>query len=95
MRAARRFRHLVRHSLLVLMTGAALVFPFAAAAQNAGSVKELAGQAFAGTSAGRRTLEPQAAILHSAIVSRPASDRASPCCWDARRRSGSASAAGW
>jgi hypothetical protein len=63
MRSARRFRHLVRHSLLALTTGAALVFSFAAAAQNAGSVKELAGQAFAGTSAARRTLEPQAAIL--------------------------------
>jgi hypothetical protein len=46
------------------MTGAALVLSFAAAAQdNAGSVKELAGKAFAGTSAARRTLEPQAAIL--------------------------------
>jgi hypothetical protein len=64
MRSARRFRHLVRHSLLELTTGAALVLSFAAAAQdNAGSVKELAGQAFAGTSAARRTLEPQAAIL--------------------------------
>jgi hypothetical protein len=64
MRSARRFRHLVRHSLLALTTGAALVLSFAAAAQdNAGSVKELAGQAFAGTSAARRTLEPQAAIL--------------------------------
>jgi hypothetical protein len=63
MRSARRFRHLVRHSLLALMTGAALVFSFAAAAQNAGSVKEMAGQAFAGTSAVRRTLEPQGAIL--------------------------------
>ena len=63
MRSARRFRHLVRHSLLALTTGAALVFSFAAAAQNAGSVQELAGQAFAGTSAARRSLEPQAAIL--------------------------------
>jgi hypothetical protein len=63
MRSARRFRHLVRHSLVVLTTGAALVLSFAAAAENAGSVKELAGHAFAGTSAGRRTLEPQAAIL--------------------------------
>jgi len=63
MRSARRYRHLVRHSLLVLVTGAALVFSFAAAAQNAGSVKDVAGQAFAGTSAARRTLEPQAAIL--------------------------------
>jgi len=62
MRSARRFRHLVRRSHLVLMTGAALVLSFAAAAQNAGSVKELAGHAFAGTSAARRTLEPQAAI---------------------------------
>ena len=63
MRSARRFRHLVRHSLLVPMAGAALVFSFAAAAQNAGSVKELAGQAFAGTSAARRTLEQQSAVL--------------------------------
>jgi hypothetical protein len=63
MRSDRRFRHLARHSLLVLMTGAALVFSFAAAAQNAGSVQDLAGQAFAGSSAARRTLEPRAAIL--------------------------------
>jgi hypothetical protein len=63
MRSARRFRHLVRHSLLWLTTSAALVFSFAAAAQNAGSVQELAGQAYAGTTAARRTLEPRAAIL--------------------------------
>ena len=64
MRSARRFRHLARHALLVLMTGAALVVSVAAAAaQNAGSVQELAGHAFAGTSASRRTLEPRAAIL--------------------------------
>ena len=63
MRSARRFRHLVRHSLVVLATGAALVLPFAAAAQNAGSVQELAGQAYAGTTAARRALEPRATIL--------------------------------
>jgi len=63
MRSARGFRHLVSHSLLALATGAAVFFSFPAAAQNAGSVQELAGQAFAGTSAARRTLEPRAAIL--------------------------------
>lgn len=64
MRAARRFRHLVSHSLLVLTTCTALVLSFAAAAQdNAGSVTDVAGQAFAGTSAARRTLEPRAPIL--------------------------------
>jgi hypothetical protein len=40
------------------------VLSFAAAAQdNAGSVTDVAGQAFAGTSAARRTLEPRAPIL--------------------------------
>jgi hypothetical protein len=57
-------RHLFSYLPLGLFIGVVFLSCFTAAAQeNAGSVKDLSGQAFAETSAARRILEPKAAIL--------------------------------
>jgi len=62
--SARESRHLFGYLPLGLFIGAVFLSSLSAAAQeNAGSVTDLSGQAFAETSAARRTLEPKAAIL--------------------------------
>ena len=64
MRSARQYLHLFGRRPFMMAMGAALLMSFGAAAQDgAGSVKDLKGQAFAQTSAARRTLAPQAAIM--------------------------------
>jgi hypothetical protein len=64
MRFARRYLQLFGCRPLVMAMGAALLMSFGAAAEDgAGSVKDLKGQAFAQTSAARRTLAPQAAVM--------------------------------
>ena len=63
MRSTRRFYHRHGGSPLVAAIAALLLSAGAAAEDNAGSVKDLKGEAFAQTSAARRPLEPQAPIM--------------------------------
>lgn len=64
MRSARQYLQLFCRPRLVAAMAAALLLAHGAAADDsAGSVKDLKGEAFAKTSAARRTLAPQAAIM--------------------------------
>jgi hypothetical protein len=64
MRSTRRFYHRFGGPPVVAVMAAVLLLSFGAAAEdNAGSVKDLKGEAFAEKSAARRALEPQAPIM--------------------------------
>jgi hypothetical protein len=64
MRSTRQCRGLFGHPPVVVAMAAVLLLSFGAAADDsAGSVKDLKGQAFAQTSAARRSLELQATIM--------------------------------
>jgi hypothetical protein len=64
MRSARKSHRQFGGWSLIVTLGAAVLLSFGAAADDsAGSVKDLKGQAFAQTTAARRSLEPQAAVM--------------------------------